>query len=219
MKKLIIFIICVVFGILGILNYFIWQPIEETSVAQTISVTPEKKLDPKVLLDNPPKESIKGALTALDGEVKWQSRAATESATITELRPIQQGEFIETGEDGATEVSFTDSITAQLSPKSSIDFPQTLPKKFVFVQRSGEVLYTNSENDRISVRSRALISLLTNGSMRISIDEEEPTITVENIEGDIEIAYNDADLISQVVTLDPGDIFVFDTEERTGEVL
>ncbi len=218
MKKLILFIICFGFGVLAIFNYFIWQPVAETTVQQPARVTPENTLVPKILLDNPPKNSIKGTLTAMDGEVKWQSRAATESAKITKLQPIQQGELIETGEDGTTEISFNDDITAALSEKSSLEFPQTLPSKFVFVQRSGEVVYTNSKKFALSVRSRALLALLTNGSMRISILEDEPTITIENIKGDIEIAYNDIDLVSQVITLESGETFVFDTENKEGEI-
>lgn len=219
MKKLILFIICFGFGVLGIFNYFIWQPVEETSVPQPVRVTPKKTLDPKALLDNPPKDSIKGTLTAMDGEVKWQSRAATKSAAIAKLQPISQGELIETGDGGTVEVSFNDTITAALFEKSSLDFPQTLPDKFMFVQRSGEIVYTNSDDPALSVRSRALLALLTNGSMRISILEDEPTITIENIEGDIEIAYNDADLVSQVITLKSRETFIFDTEVRSGEVL
>ncbi len=219
MKKLILFIICFAFGILIILNYFIWQPIKEPPSPKETKTTQVEKLDPKELIDNPPKNSIKGELTTLDGEVKWQSRAATESAAITELQPIQQGELIETGEDGTVEVSFENAITASLSEKSSLDFPQTLPDKFMFIQRSGEVLYTNSKDFALSVRSHALISLLKNGSMKITIAEDEPVITVQNTEGIVEIAYNDSDLVSHIVTLESGETFSFDTEERTGEIL
>jgi hypothetical protein len=219
MKKFILFIICFAFGILIILNYFIWQPIEKTPAPKETKTTQVEKLDPKELIDNPPKNSIKGELTTLEGEVKWQSRAATESAVITELQTIQQGELIETEEDGTAEVSFEDTITASLSKKSSLDFPQTLPDKFMVIQRSGEVLYTNSNNSALSVRSRALISLLKNGSMKITIIEDEPVITIENIKGTIQIAYNDSDLESHVITLTEGEIFSFDTDERTGEIL
>lgn len=218
MKKLILFIICFAFGILIILNYFIWQPIEETPAPKEIKTTPAEKIDPKELIDNPPKNSIKGEITDLDGEVKWQSRAASESATINAVQPLQQGELIETGADSSASVSF-DTITAELFEQSSLEFPQTLPDKFMFVQRSGEVLYSNPKDSGLSVRSHALISVLKNGSMRISILPDEPVITIENIEGTIQIGYNDSDLESHVVTLKDGDIFSFDTDERTGEIL
>lgn len=218
MTKFIIFIICLAFGILAILNYFIWQPVEETPAPKTESIVKETALDPKALLNNPPKDSIKGELTSLNGELKWQSRAASKSAEITQLQPLQQGELIETGDNGTAAITF-DTTTVELSPKSSLEFPQTLPGKFMFVQRSGEVLYENSERAALSVRVRALIALLTTGSMNISILEDEPTITIENIKGTVEVAYNNSNLESHVFTLKPGDVFSFNTEEREGEVL
>src|SRR3989344_4601709 len=105
-NKTVIFCIAFIFGVLGIVDYYIWKPTEAKTNVITPTVTPFPGLDRKALLDNPPADSIKGELSDITGEVKWQSRASTEFEEITESRQIQQGESLETGEDGKALVTF-----------------------------------------------------------------------------------------------------------------
>ncbi len=219
MNKAIIFIITCILGIIIVVDYFLWKP-TETELEPTITPSPEQtvQLDRKSLLDNPPPESIKGQITNLIGEVEWQSRAATEFEEITEPQQILQGEIIAT-KDGTVDISFNEDVLFSLQEDSEVEIIQTLKDKFVLVHKNGIVDYSNNNSAPLSIRSSSLIALIKNGSMQITRDNEEQQITITAIQGTVQIAYNNADFISQIVNLEADETFLFYIEESDGEIL
>lgn len=219
MNKAIIFIITCILGIIIVVDYFLWKPTESQSEI-TITPSPQQneQLDKKSLLNNPPPESIKGQITNLIGEVEWQSRAATEFEEITEPQQILQGEIVAT-KDGTVDISFNEDMLFSLQEDSELEFVQTLPDKLVLVHRNGTINYENNTSAPLSIRSSSLIALLSNGSMEITRDNEEQQIIITAIQGTVQIAYNNADFISQIVNLEEDETFLFYIEESDGEIL
>ncbi len=219
MNKAIIFAITCILGIIIIVDYYLWKP-TETEVEPTITppAVQTEQLDRKSLLDNPPPESLKGKITNLSGEVQWQSRAATEFQQITEPQQVLQGEILAT-KDGTVDIFFNEDIQFSLQEDSEVEIIQTLKDKFVLVHKNGTIDYSNKINAPLSIRSSSLIALLKNGSMQITRDNEEQQITITSVEGTVQIAYNNADFVSQIVNLEEGETFIFYIEESDGEVL
>ncbi|MFA9289210.1 MAG: hypothetical protein ACEQSA_05020, partial [Weeksellaceae bacterium] len=113
MKALSVFFISVVIGIIAIVSYTLLSPrqvLEKDTSKDT--VTQSQAFD----LAEAPKETLRAQITSLEGDVKWQSRVATEPAELKEPRKLQQGEEILTEEDATVELSFTD-LDLSLSPE------------------------------------------------------------------------------------------------------
>ncbi len=219
MRGIIVFIIAFTFGVLGIVDYYIWKPFEEKVITVSPTPTPQTGLDRVALVNNPPSESITGEITTLNGTVMWEARGVTEPVEITEPQQIQQGEILETDKGSKVAIMFTKDISVSMKEESKVEFIQTLQNKMVLMQDAGNVEYTNTTESPLSVRSSAMIILLKNGSMNISYDEKKQTITVDIQRGTATIAYNNADYVSQVIPLKGGNTFLFDIEERDGEIL
>lgn len=219
MRSSIIFIVATFFGALILLNYFIWKPQKEISLNSEPTATPIYNLDPKALVETPPALSQTGMITKLTGDVMFEPRGKIEYEPITEPRTVQQGEKLATGENSSVEISFGEDSTVSIAENAEVYIIQTLQNQFVLDHKKGVIMYTNISNAPFTVRSGAMIIELVSGEMKVNYDEEDATITVSVQKGTVEIAYNNADFVSQRVTLVQGDIFLFDIEDRDGEVL
>lgn len=221
MQSVIIFLITFIFGVLGIVNYYVWRPEEANIVSKTITPTlnPQTEVIPKELIENPPSITEKGEITELEGEIKFQKRGSLEFESISEPQQILQGEALITGEDGSAEITFGSNIFFTLQEETEIAVWQSLPEQFVIVHRNGIVTYTNNTDSPFTIRSAPIIAILTNGEAEVIRDEEDGTVSLALTEGSMEIAYNNSDFISQIVELEEGDTFVIDIETREGEIL
>ncbi len=168
----------------------------------------------KFLPQNAPPQSIKGNVTDMSGSVSWQSRIATESAKLTTLRQIQQGEKLETGDDGNISVDFPNYANIKLLPESKIDFIQTLSANFVINQEKGSVAYTSLGRTHLSIRYLHLLTDMQSGQISVNIDKNKPTVRVLIIKGQITAAYNDSENVSQEKTFSQGQQFTFDDKKR-----
>lgn len=175
------------------------------------------KQEPHFTGDEPPTESRIGQIETYSGEVKWQSRTATEESQLSQSEEIKQGEKITTGVDGKTTITF-DDITLTISPKTALSFNQTLPNNFVLTQPSGTIRYQNDSDIPISVRSLHLLTKLGKGNYTIEISDVTGYITVTAETGTAQIGFNDSDTISNVINLDDGQSYVFDNDELTGRL-
>ena len=189
-----------------------------TSNAKKEVAKPKKTLPvqtSKFSLESAPTQSLRGNISSLSGEIRWLSRTATESALISTPQKIQQGELIQTGKDGKVSIIFP-SISFKLAKNTELEFIQALPFDFVVSQPSGAVEYTNQNaNIPLSIRSMHLLMRLTSGKLTVRIDDEEGQIIVDTIEGEVTVAFNDADNITQTLAIPEDQRLTFDDETRT----
>ncbi len=165
-----------------------------------------------------PPNALQGSITYIDGEVLWQSRTATEAAELGGSTPIQQGETIETGDDGEVTILFDEDTLIDIFSKSSVSFTQTLPANIVITHRGGEVEYSQeTATIPLSIRVGHLLVKLHEGA--ISIIFEESNVTVRVIEGSATTVYNSLEYETNYEELNKGESFFYDDISRESEVL
>lgn len=196
-------IIFIFSAILGSILMFSFTKLTKQKSTQT-SFNPEKA----------PTESLRGKIATFSGIIKWQSRIATEAARVNLPAFIQQGEQIETEDNGKLTIEFPNVSLIKISPDSQINFAQTLPANIVLVQSKGLVQYQKSGKENISIRVLHLLIQQTSGEMIVSISKDRPLITVNIKKGEATIAYNDAANISQEVTINEGKQLIFNDSTR-----
>lgn len=166
-------------------------------------------------LDKAPKESVIGNITALQGDVSWQSRTATAAVSLYRPIQIQQGEMLATQQGGYVAVSFPSVADISLQPLSKLEIVQTLGSDAVFSQKQGEILYSKTGRTPVSVRSLNALIVLDNGKMNVEIGKTESFITISVLNGAATLAYNEYDFKSNVITISEGKVAVFDSQTRT----
>jgi hypothetical protein len=133
MKSWMIFIIALIVGFVGIGIL----KLQDHPAAEALLIPAMEVKD--YSFEKAPSQTINGIVTSFSGEVAWQSRIATEEATVSSLSTIQQGEKIKTGKDGVVNLSFNEFGKLIISSSSEITFAQTLPQNFVFYNRAGQL--------------------------------------------------------------------------------
>ncbi len=166
-------------------------------------------------LEKAPSQSLKGNISDMDGEIKWQARMATEAAKINSPIEIQQGENLFTGEDGSFTLTFLGVCIVDIIENTEIDVIQTLPKNIVFSQIDGTVTYSNLGENPITVRTSYLLTQF-DGDIKIVRDSEKSTITISVITGNAIFAYNDKELVSHTVEAKNGQTYTFNYGTRQG---
>jgi hypothetical protein len=212
MKHSIIFLLSVIVGTL----IMITAATLTVSKKEKTVITPLSKGKSFSLL-NPPSDSITGNVTILTGEVDWQSRIATIPATITTLNSVQQGEEIETQEKTNMAILFLHIGSLTVSPNTHLSFVQTMPNNFVTTQYKGSVTYAKLGQYPLSIRTLHMLTSL-NGRGKVDVDPDNETITITLIEGDGTVAFNDLDVLSNVVSIQSGDILLYDDRTRTTKI-
>ena len=204
-----------IFAVITLVYYFskdkkpesssVYSPITEIVSEKTSSFS----------LENAPKESIKGEIMSMSGDISRQSRTATEASKISSFSEVLQGEKYITGEDSSLSISFGDICLVDLSGKTEVEIVQTLPSSIVFSQTSGVGKYTKKGSNTISIRVLKLIVEI-DGEVLISIDLEDPIITLEVRSGNAIAAYNDLEYLSHEVSVYNGKTFTFNYDKRKG---
>jgi hypothetical protein len=164
--------------------------------------------------ENAPRNSIKGDITILSGEVNWLSRTATEPAGLVSNTKIQQGEELQTGKKGNVSVVFPSLGILSLSENTNVKIIQTIPSSFVLTQTSGTAEYEKTSTGEFSIRSLHLLSTIDSGRVTITVDEIDKEITIIVHTGTLTVGYNDLDNISTVQTLSKGETLIFNDETR-----
>ena len=170
----------------------------------------------KFSLEQAPSDSIKGQITSMGGDIWWQSRTATEPAQLTETIPIQQGETLIASDEGKLTVSFNPAATITLFPETQVEIIQTLPLNLVFNQTKGIGQYQVSGASPVTIRGFNLIVNIDEGLLNIDTDEETGVITLSLKTGAAKVGYNSPEFDSKVWSLEPGDVFKYDSNERRG---
>jgi len=213
MKKILLFLLFFGIGILGVMGYKLvkkspGKPIE--NILQTVT-------KPVFSVKDAPSEAVKGTILQMTGEVRWESREATEAAQITSPVIVQQGERIQTGENGNLSIEFPKASLISISPKTQIDFIQTLPINFVVDIASGSASFKKLTDYPVSMRALHLLVDQKSGEVSVGVDEENGVVNVNIISGAIMVAFNDVNLVSQVVGFEAPQRISFNDSSRSFE--
>ncbi len=181
-------------------------------------ITPQTKISKTVpfVLDIAPSESLRGIITSLSGHVGWQSRIATMPASLISPRFLQQGEGLQTEDDGKITFEIAKDCTVTLFPNSELDIIQTLPVNLVFAQNKGIVEYKKTGDDPLSVRTFGMLIKQESGDITISIDTDNNIVSVAVNSGSITAAFNDSQNVTTKVSVSQGKTLeYFDDTRRT----
>lgn len=182
---------------------------------------PKKDMTPlssKFSLKNAPSLSLRGTISALSGDVFWQSRTATEAATITSLPYLQQGEELITSTSGKVTVHLANNCIIRLQPRTHLNFVQTLPQSMVIELKKGDVTVTKNCSSPFSLKSLHLLTQINQGESTFSLDDEEGIVSVEVHEGNITVAFNDSDNVSNILDVEAGQTLIFDDENHKADI-
>lgn len=170
-------------------------------------------------LDTPPKNSFRGIIEKREGVIYFESRSATQEAILSEIRPVLQGERYRTDENATMTISYPSRLKLTIDEATTLSIIQTIPANFTFVQTTGMTRYEKIDK-AIPVGIRALRLLISQkeGLADISLDTENGQVLVTVVRGLVTVAFNDLELVSNVVTLSEGDSYTFDDATRTGEI-
>ncbi|MFA6005699.1 MAG: hypothetical protein WC775_04410 [Patescibacteria group bacterium] len=169
-------------------------------------------------ISTPPKESARGTITDLSGEVLWQSRSATDGAVITRPQMVKQGEELQT-RNGTVDVEFRDMAIVKLSAESHVNFVQTLPASFVVQQRSGNATYVRLGATPLSVRVRGMLVEMSEGTATITVNPDRPIVSVEAVSGEATVGFNNLYVVSQVIKIPEGNILYYNDETRETDLV
>lgn len=150
----------------------------------------------------------------MSGDVYRQSRVATQESQIVSPIEIQQGEEIRTTQTGNLSVDFPNIAQIKLSPKTQIDFVQTLPADFVTLVSSGSAEFVKTGDAPVSIRSFHLLVRQDSGDLAISVDTDNSLVNLNILKGSITVAYNDLNLVSKVLTYGEGQKVTFNDLTR-----
>ena len=214
-KYLNIFLLFILVGIVIYAGYFVWKK-EGTEIKKiTNIVVPQEKL---FSIDPPPKQALVGNVTSTTGQIFWQSRTATQSAQVKDLKIVQQAELLGTGKDSSASLVFKDAVSINASSESQIEFLQTLPINFVFRQNNGAIIYEKNGTIPLSIRSLHLTMSVSNGKISLTTDMEKHIITLDVLDGSVKLGYNDVDYNTQTQVVDKGQRYIFDDDKREGTI-
>ena len=210
MKYFVLFIIFLVIGFTSVLGYRLFT----TRTSEPITNIINNITQPGFSVEEAPSQSIRGSIKEMSGEVNWVSRTATEGAKITSLQALQQGEEIQTGENGTFLAEFPNESTIRIQPKTQIDFVQTLPIDFVTSIASGSATFTKLSDIPVSIRAMHLLIRQNSGEISVGIDSDNSLVSVNVVSGSIRVAFNDLNLNSQVIDFSAGKKIIFNDTTR-----
>ena len=160
-----------------------------------------------------PSQSLRGKITTMTGEIKWQSRTATEAAKLDSPITIQQGEKLITGADSNLTLIFSGAGSITLDENTELEISQTLPEHLVFNQASGGGNFTGT----MAIRLNHLL-IQIDGNLETTFDQKTPIIVLTLKSGQATAAYNDLDYLSHKRELTAGRTLTFNDDTRQAVV-
>lgn len=206
MKYIGVFLLALVLGSIGVWLYFTRQSLPPVKAVSSFS------------LAKAPSASLLASLVSFSGKVNWESRIATQSVRLTEVRNLQQGEALDTEEAGHAVLVFPGKSLITLSPQTKINLIQTLPTNIVIAQPSGTVQYDTIGTALFSVRADDLLLNITSGSITVKNDTDTHLVSVTVHTGVTTAAYTDLENMTQLASLSAGEHFTYDTTTQDGSV-
>lgn len=210
MKHVISFIAAIA---LGVLLVFAYSNLAAPKV-QSKQALSAPQISTQFSLEKAPKQSLQGQIASLSGVVLWQSRTATEGAKLLSPRILQQGENLETKDNGSVTFTFPHLGTISLQPKTKLEIIQTLPVNPVFTQDNGTATYNKSGDLPLSIKSLHLLIMPKTGMLTVTTSEKLKTVRVSLANGSAEAAYEDTDNNTQTVMLKSDETLVYADDSR-----
>lgn len=209
LKKILLFI---VFLFLGLTLFFAVRWVLIALQVQTI-ISPNAQS--KFSLATAPSQSFTIQVGSFSGNVLWQSRIAKQPTPMVGLQTLQQGEEIDTLDNGKASLSLNGVASISVSSLSSLNFIQTLPVNIVVEEKQGLVEYS-LQNTQVPFSVRALDLLINiTGDSVITVDKKASIITIYPKSGKATLAYNDTNNVSQVIELKSGQKAIFTNDTKT----
>ena len=223
------FVLSVIIGIGLIISYINiasaqktqhYEKVEQSKVTDKPSATQSGTIAVKnnFSLDNAPSESLRGMVGTISGSIEWQSRTATQPATLDSPQQIQQGESLQTGDNGKAIVEFTQCCSIHLFSDTAIDFIQTLPANVVIAQTKGSAEYLVTNTIPVAIRSLHLLINSTNGDVVFTVSKTLPVISVYVKKGTMQASFNDLNYNSTVIPVTAGETFYFNDTTREEDI-
>lgn len=212
LKNIFLLILSIFIGAIIIIEGFLWLSARNTQILKIIL--------PKSLfsLETAPTDSLIGKIATLSGKVAWQSRVAPVAILISVPVELQQGEEVDTYEDGSATINFTQFGTISLSSNTQVNLIQTLPENFVINQKQGTAIYTKTGETPTSVVVLDLLVNINSGQNKILVNADTAKITINVITGSTTVAFNDTDNKTTVVLLNSGDEYSFNNNTKIGVI-
>lgn len=204
MKNIGLFIISLLIGIGMVFVGFQQKPI----------IQKQKKIS-TFSIETPPSKSLKGSIISRSGTLFWESRIATAPSELKNNVQIQQGERLITKDKSSITVNFDHVCSIVFSENADLSFIQTLPVDFVVEQKKGTIKYVVNGNTPLSIRIRNALITKISGTIQITVTDDDPIISISVIQGTARIGFNDLDYVSQVFTLQEGQVYEYNNDERT----
>ncbi len=179
-----------------------------------------KPFFPKTLfsIKNPPDESLKGEVASLSGSVSWQGRTSDFATLINSPRQIEQGEEINTNNNGSAFVVFPKIGSFSLSSNTQISIIQTLPADFVANEIQGTASFQKNGNIPLSVVALDLLINVESGETNITVDKEGSRVDITVSSGSAALAFNDTNFNTNIVRIKKGYEYIFDDNTKTGKL-
>lgn len=206
-----LFLLLFLIGLISVLGFRIWR----VRRAKSIPFFPQKSS----FTLQPPVEALVGKLIEVEEEVKKEPRDDEEFQEAKEKEEILNGEKLATGKDSKAVVEFPDFAEVALFSNSEVTFVNLLPSSFLIRQSQGEVNYKLLQDQNpLSVRSLNLLFTLDSGESKITTDEENGEIVVEQLLGKAKMAMVDLENKTHIWRLEKGQRALIDDEERRVEI-
>lgn len=211
MKDIKLFIISLLIGIGLVFGYSVFK----TQNFQQKPIIQKQKQTTTFSIGTPPSESLKGSIASRSGTLFWESRIATAPGELKDNVQIQQGERLITKDKSSLIVNFDHVCSFVFSENADLSFIQTLPIDFVVEQKKGTIKYVVNGNTPLSIRIRNALITKISGMIQITVTDEDPIISISTVQGTAQIGFNDLDYNSQVFTLQEGQVYEYNNDERT----
>lgn len=212
MKGILLFIFSIICGFTVI--YFFAKPFIPSSADEEKIKSPVSSF---FSLEEPPSQSLRGNLSSVTGEIKLQTRLATEPASLVSQRDMKQGELIATGKESTARIEFKNGAEVNIQSESALEFMQTLPEHIVISQKSGSATYQTGDTAAVSVRILQVLIVL-NSHTEVEVSRDGPEVNIRVMKGSVKAGYNDIDNVSTVVPIKSGEVFVYSADTREGEI-
>jgi len=211
-KNIFLFIFSLFLASLLIIFGYLWLAPRNTKFLQPFF--------PKTLfsLENAPSNTLFGKTASASGEVFWQSRVATYATRINSPIKIQQGEEIDTYNNGKIFINFSSVGTISVFSDTQINFIQTLPANFVIEQKKGSVNYEKTGNVPMSVRGLDLLININSGKNTVFVDAKTAKIIVIVQTGSVTLTFNDTGNKTNILTVESGREYIFNNDTKIGTV-
>jgi hypothetical protein len=211
MKDIRLFVISFLIGIGLVFGYSVFK----TQNFQQKPIIQKQKQTATFSIETPPSESLKGSIASRSGTLFWESRIATAPSELKDNVQIQQGERLITKDKSNLIVNFDHVCSIVFSENADLSFIQTLPIDFVVEQKKGTIKYVANGNAPLSIRIKNALITKISGMIQITVTDEDPIISISTVQGTAKIGFNDLDYNSQVFTLQEGQVYEYNNDERT----